>query len=299
MVGIRELLDRGGTVIFLEQNSPKKGLFGADKPVEVAKRPVLSARKLVGEKHILLRDLREGDLAGWAGSGEVASNVLGWPEYANYQAWLAGGQGKDRAPLVAQYWGENGRVILCQLEVGRRLAQEPVAQLVLRNLLSYAREVPLPAPRKAVRFAVPPEALEGGKFNTARFVLEPKKEDLKGAAAVLILLVHKGDESAMTPGFDLGQYLSDGGKLLVQSRFGPELMEALNQLTPLNLAGQTIPSSAEICGGIRGGHWGRPDEIREAAGLGHLGGRLPTGASRALKIPAASRPSRQSLNFWP
>jgi len=231
MVGIRELLDRGGTVIFLEQNSPKKGLFGADKPVEVAKRPVLSARKLVGEKHILLRDLREGDLAGWAGSGEVASNVLGWPEYANYQAWLAGGQGKDRAPLVAQYWGENGRVILCQLEVGRRLAQEPVAQLVLRNLLSYAREVPLPAPRKAVRFAVPPEALEGGKFNTARFVLEPKKEDLKGAAAVLILLVHKGDESAMTPGFDLGQYLSDGGKLLVQSRFGPELMEALNQLT--------------------------------------------------------------------
>lgn len=81
-----------------------------------------------------------------------------------------------------------------------------------------------------MRFAVPSEALADGKFNTSRFILEPKKEDLKGAAAELILVVHKGDESAMTPGFDLGKFLSDGGRLLIQSRFGPELMEALNQL---------------------------------------------------------------------
>ena len=230
MGGIRELLDQGGTVIFLEQKSSRKGFFDAEKPVEIVERAVSSAGKLVGEKHILLRDLLEGDLADWAGSGEVASHALAWPESPGYQAWLTGGEGKDILPLAAQYWGENGRVIVCQLEVGRRLAREPAAQLVLRNLLSYARKVPLPAQRKAVRFAVPPEALTGGKFNTARFVLEPKKEDLIGAAGLLVLLLPKGDESAMTPGFDLDGYMAQGGKLFVQSKFGPEFVEALNHL---------------------------------------------------------------------
>jgi hypothetical protein len=230
MGGIGELLERGGTVIFLEQNAPRKGFFGAEKPVEVVKQMVPAARKLIGEKHILLRDLLEGDLADWAGSGEVASHALAWPECSGYQAWLTAGEGKDNLPLVAQYWGGNGRVIMCQLEVGRQLEQEPVAQLVLRNLLSYAREVPVPAQRKTVRFAVPSEALEGGKFNTARFVLEPKKENLKDAAGVLILVLAKEDESAIAPGFDLGKYVAEGGKLFVQSRFGPEFVEALNQL---------------------------------------------------------------------
>ena len=230
MSGIRELIERGGTVIFLEQSSPKKGFFDQEKPVAVVERAASSARKLVGEKHVLLRDLLEGDLADWAGSGEVASYALSWPECPGYQAWLTGGEGKDNLPLAAQYWGENGRVIVCQLEVGRRLAQEPAAQLVLRNLLSYAREVPLPTQRKVVRFAVPPEALADGKFSTARFVLGPKKEDLKGAAGLLVLLLPKGDESAMTPGFDLDSYMADDGKLFVQSPFGPEFVEALNHL---------------------------------------------------------------------
>ena len=230
MGGIRELFERGGTVIFLEQSSPRKGFFDPEEPVDVVKRAVSSARKLVGEKHILLRDLLEGDLADWAGSGEVASHALAWPECPGCQAWLTGGEGKDNLPLVAQYWGENGRVIVCQLEVGRRLAQEPVAQLVLRNLLSYAREVPRPTQRKAVRFAVPPEALTDGKFNTARFVLEPKKEDLKGAAGLLVLLLPTGDESEMTPGFDLDSCIAEGGKLFVQSKFGPEFVGALNHL---------------------------------------------------------------------
>jgi hypothetical protein len=230
MGGIRELLERGGTVLFLEQSSPRKGFFDSDKPVAVVERAVSSARKLVGDKHILLRDLLEGDLADWAGSGEVASHALAWPECPGYQAWLAGGEGRDDLPLVAQYWGENGRVIVCQLEVGRRLAKEPVAQLILRNLLSYAREIPLPAQRKATRFAVPSEALADGKFNTARFVLEPKKEDLKGAAGLLVLLFPKGDESAVTAGFDLDSYMAEGGKLFVQSKFGPEFTEALNHL---------------------------------------------------------------------
>ncbi len=230
MSGIRELIERGGTVIFLEQSSPRKGFFDQEKPVAVVERAISSARKLVGEKHILLRDLLEGDLSDWAGSGAVASHALAWPECPGYQAWLTGGKGKDNLPLVAQYWGENGRVIVCQLEVGRRLAMEPVAQLVLRNLLSCAREVPLPARRKAVRFAVPPEALADGKFNTARFVLEPKKEDLKGAAGVIVLLLPKGDESAVIPGFDLDSYMAEGGELFVQSPFGPQFMEALNHL---------------------------------------------------------------------
>jgi hypothetical protein len=230
MSGIQELIERGGTVIFLEQSLPRTGFFDPEKPVEVVKRAVSSARKLVGEKHILLRDLLDGDLADWAGSGEVASHVLAWPECPGYQAWLTGGEGKDNLPLVAQYWGENGRVIVCQLEVGRRLAKEPVAQLVLRNLLSYAREVPLPARRKAARFAVPPEALTDGKFNTTRFVLEPKKEDLKSAAGVIVLLLPKGDEGSITPGFDLDSYMADGGKLFVQSPFGPEFLEAVNHL---------------------------------------------------------------------
>jgi hypothetical protein len=230
MAGIREALEQGATAIFLEQDSAKKGFFDSDKPVETADRAVPSAGKLVDEKHILLRDLRPEDLADWAGSGAVASHALAWPEYPGYQAWLIAGEGKDRAPLAAQYWGGNGRVIMCQLEVGRRLAEEPAAQLVLRNLLSYAREVPLPAPGRTVRFAVPPAALADGKFHAAAFVPEPKAEDLKTAAGLLVLVLPKGDDGAVPPGFDLSRYLAQGGRLLVQSAFEPEFVAALNHL---------------------------------------------------------------------
>ena len=263
----------------------------------VVERAISSARKLVGEKHILLRDLLEGDLSDWAGSGAVASHALAWPECPGYQAWLTGGEGKDNLPLVAQYWGENGRVIVCQLEVGRRLAMEPVAQLVLRNLLSCAREVPLPARRKAVRFAVPPEALADGKFNTARFVLEPKKEDLKGAAGVIVLLLPKGDESAVIPGFDLDSYMAEGGELVCAVSIRAAIHGGAEPSCPLGLAGQAVslPCPGSWRHPLRTMRPFRSDTPNRWPGV--LRRKTSSRALQGLKILARSKPSRTSRNL--
>ena len=227
--GIRMLLENGGTVVFLERSSLPEWFFENEEPTRVTEGDCTAAEPLVGPQHPILRDILPGDLSNWAGTGRVAGHALTWPDWPQYRPLLVSSGPAERLPLAAEYWSENGRVIVCELDVGRTLKDEPIAQILLCNLISYVRETPLPPPLRATRLAVPEEAVAGGKFRTERFIPDPTGKDIEEAAALLILVLSQ-EEVTPAPGFDLPAFLKHHGQVIIQSSFEDEIVQAVNQL---------------------------------------------------------------------
>ena len=231
MEAIRELPEKGGTVVLLEQSNLPGDFFGEEAVARtLGTQPHSAADVLVGRDHIVLRDIYKGDLSTWSGTERVASSPLAWPEWERFRPlFLTAGDG-ERAPVLAEYWGSNGRAFFCQMEIARHLNDEPAAQLLLRNLIAYARESALPATPIALRLAVPAEAIHAGRFVPNKFIREPSDEDMEQAVALLILLGSGASDGRDANSLDLSGLLKDGGDIIVQSAFEDDVIEAVNHL---------------------------------------------------------------------
>ena len=230
MGGVFDLLENGGTAIFLEPAEMPRAVFPREESgIEILSGTTAATEAVVGRGHIILQDMLPEDLRNWGGSGRVASTLFGRPDWPRFRPLLVGSVEGKRFPLAAEYCGSGGRVILCQIEIARHLADEPAAQMLLRNLLAYARETAVPAPVRTVMMAIPPEAVRTGKFETAQFVLDPDEEALQSAAGILTLVMGE-KEQPPEPGFDLAAFLKDDGRVVIRSTFGDELLRAVNHL---------------------------------------------------------------------
>ena len=229
MGGIWELLENDGTVVLLEQSTIPKDLLREDVPLDVVERTASEAYALIGANHPALLDIRGDDLSNWAGSGQVASHAVPSSEGRGQRALLVTGF-PERLPVLSEYWGENGRLIVCELEVGKQLRDEPVAQVLLRNLLVYARNAGFPGDVPVTRIAVGEDAVTGGKFSEKSFVVEPSREDMEKAAALLLLAGPRQTSEEMAESGDLARFLREDGMVVLVSPFNDNVTDAVNHL---------------------------------------------------------------------
>lgn len=131
---LAEFVAKGGTVIALEQDSYECGVLPAaleDRACTVAFRRSRDAELMAG--------LEENDFRFWRGDHVVARRTIRKPTSGRFRALVDSG-GKEG--LVHLPWLEIGhglgRYLLCQLVLGEKLDREPVAQVVLENMLRSA-----------------------------------------------------------------------------------------------------------------------------------------------------------------
>jgi len=233
-------LQQPGSVIVLDHAGFVCDLLSGEVTDDAPQaRAASAARPLVGGKHLLLQDLMPGDLQNWAGSGPVSRFVLGWPEEGHFRPLAVTDGGDESLPLILERWRGESRIIFCQLDVARHLRDEPAAQIILRNLIACARETPIPrVPRRAV-VAAPTGAVAGGRFAPDRFIANPDDDARVDAACLITFLLPPAPQTPIVPTYDPARFLRQGGRLIVESRFEPPVVRAVNRL--LNAAWRDDP----------------------------------------------------------
>ena len=82
--------------------------------------------------------------------GTVASVLIEKPACGDFMPILDGGYGLQYSPLL-EYREGNGMILFCQMDVSERTANDPAAELLLRNIFDYVAAWQ-PAPRKKIRY---------------------------------------------------------------------------------------------------------------------------------------------------
>jgi len=190
------------------------------RATEVVAREV----RLLAPDHPIFANLGRKDLSNWGRSGVVAHAVVPLPDRGNYLmlADLAGG-GEPRPVMVETWHGPKGqgRVVCCGLDVADKFSKDPIAAILMANLLRWGAEENRPA--RLVRPV--------GYF----------RED-SPVRNVLRTVVTFGSRAATGPHISFGDgailekshstamdtHLRDGGTLVLFCLF-PRDMEALNE----------------------------------------------------------------------
>jgi hypothetical protein len=126
------------------------GDAGAVAPLtdwEGADGAALVQARVLAPSHASLSGLLPGDLARWGADGAVASGPLVWPETGNTLTVLDAGPGHPPGALMAELRRGKGRLLFCGLAVVQKLADEPVAELVLANLIGWGLQETAPLAR--------------------------------------------------------------------------------------------------------------------------------------------------------
>ncbi len=80
-------------------------------------------------------DIDDKLLDRWAG-GRVGTALFERPASGNVRTWLMDGDGE--IPLIMEVFPGKGRIVFCQCPVIEQFNEEPVAELLMKNLLRYA-----------------------------------------------------------------------------------------------------------------------------------------------------------------
>ena len=128
----------GGRALVLEQDGkmPEKGL-----PLPLATMKAEGSTAFPHGAHPALEAVGHDDLCIWAGDQAVCR----WP-FTRSEHWplLVDGSTKDGmnlAPVVELPWGK-GHMVLCQLLVGEKIQDEPMAEQMLSRLAHYLANLP-------------------------------------------------------------------------------------------------------------------------------------------------------------
>jgi beta-galactosidase len=229
-------VERGGAVIVLEQDSYDSGLL----PAELVDRgsTIAFARSRVAT---LTGGLVGNDYQFWRGDQVVARRMIAKPVGGRFRAVVdAGGpQGLVYVPLLEVPHGR-GRYLLSQLLVGEKLGREPVAQVVLENLVRYgAPRADAPRPLGVVQGSAP--------IKPVLDQLDVCYEDLTGRLAGARLerlgglLVDASCEEVARCAPQLRQYMERGGRVILHGADRGAL-EALSALLPERIVAQHSPA---------------------------------------------------------
>jgi len=222
----------GGRVICLEQDHP---LAGAALPA-----PIRPTERFGGYAHPqalgtpLFRDLGPDDLIDWAGDHPTYKNAYAKPASGARSLAECGGN-LDLSPLLEVPCGK-GVIVLCQLRVGAKLAVEPAAGILLRNLVADYGNY-RPATGVAAIFA-PDDTLLVAKAQACG-AMTRKVASLAEAldpAAFKVAIVHATEENLKTLlrlGAKARAFQEAGGWIMLNG-LGPKGSEEFNALVGAN-----------------------------------------------------------------
>ena len=109
---------------------------------QTAQRPPESGGsiRVLAPGHPMLANLQEGDLTGWEGDGAA---VFDLPLSGNRTIVLDLPSPGDPRPVVVEERRGDGRILYCGLPVAGKLGEDPVAEIILANIMRWAH---LPGP---------------------------------------------------------------------------------------------------------------------------------------------------------
>lgn len=245
--GSRERLaafvERGGTVIVLEQDSYDCGLM----PAALVDRGCSIAFRRSRDPDLMDR-LEPNDFRFWRGDHVVARRTIQKPRAGRFRALVDSG-GKDGLtylPWLAIHHGL-GRYLLCQLLVGEKFKSEPVAQIILENMLrSASMKSRPPVVTRVVQEELP--------LVESLIEVGARHKNLSGGlaaadlSAVGVLLLETDSREVAENASKIAAFARAGGRVVLHggtpeglARLGALLPEAMalqpSTMLPVNLAG--------------------------------------------------------------
>jgi hypothetical protein len=134
---LRDKVTEGLSILFLEQD------FLPDQfvlPLAFSSEKSRRARGLA-HGHPLFDNLREGDLENWRGDGVIARSLLEKPQNGNFLVLVdepPTANGRDsRGALVLEIPHGKGRMLFSQVLLIEKYDSEPVAGILLENIIRY------------------------------------------------------------------------------------------------------------------------------------------------------------------
>ncbi len=222
--------ERGGRVLILPQEALPEGL-GLGRLADHAPTMCFVRWRPPG----LLDGLRGDDFRFWRGDHIVARKSIVIPDSGAYYVIVESGssQGLTNAQLLELLPGA-GRLVLCQLDIARKLDQEPVAGDLLRRLVRY---VASPVPQRAPLLAVDEHSLQ-----VARQTLEGHRVELLSGEPPRGALLFAAGQSAAPPALGrLARAVRQGATLWLH-RPPKAVAAAVAQLAQSNFAPTPISS---------------------------------------------------------
>ncbi len=228
--GLRQWVQAGGVVVLLEPAAEPAGIIRTNEAgFEVKAGAVPAVRPVVGGTHPLLEGLRASDFENWSGIRRTAVGTLIPSGDLPCRPLVVAQTDDGPMPVVLECRLGRGRLLVSQLEIVGQLGQEPIADLMLRNLTRFAAEIePWPEPETCT-YGLGKEAIRDGRFRPAEFILDP---ELERAPELSLLMTVIGPRSAspIRTRDDLAQRLRNGGHLLIEGAFEANAVSAVNDL---------------------------------------------------------------------
>ena len=202
-MAIEKKLEEGMPVIILKQSKPfKLGDFKIS-PWEVT-TSINSIRELA-KGHEIFSEIYPADLSSWQPDGIISTTSLKKLEKGNFRIFTDGN--KNGGALIEELIVGKGRLILCQVPFIDRLNIEPVANMLLINLIRYALSVK-PVEFKSLTISASSQTIEimkkiGIQSNTSF-----------GEKSILLIDIPK-DENYQIDELFVNAYLKKGNTLLV------------------------------------------------------------------------------------
>ncbi|HUN35035.1 MAG TPA: glycoside hydrolase family 2 TIM barrel-domain containing protein, partial [Trebonia sp.] len=227
-----DFIRAGGKVLSLAQAALPQIL---PWPVLTGGTPATIAH-VVAPHHPVLTGIGAADLRWWNTPSEIVlSQGMLKPRYGSWKSIADVGQGLATSALAEAAYG-SGTCVLCQFPVIAAAANEPVAAILLRNMLDYLATRPAPA-GQALGVITPSgsnlaSTLTGAAVEYST-VTEVSAAALTGLGALLVDASSSASVSAVTAGATaLSAWLSAGGTLWVN---GLASATALGPVLPSDL----------------------------------------------------------------
>lgn len=233
-----DFVQRGGRVLVLEQDVYPTGVL----PLGLTRQASTMTFAQMPD-HPLLRDVRAEDLKWWRPDNRVSVAEMPRPTTGGCQAVVVSGSatGISYSPLLELRSGQ-GLLVMSQLLLAERLAQEPAAGLILRNALERLSSF-RPAPGRTALFCPDPatrEALDEIGLRATDLTADPSRADW----ANFDLLVACGPLAKLQPCLPQVQALVQrGGKVLLHD-LRPAEYAAWQPLLGTDL--QLMPGSGSV-----------------------------------------------------
>ncbi len=228
----------GGRVIVLEQENFSPSLLSMNLKAKDLVPATMTFS--IAQNHPILKDLQAEDLKFWRGDHVVSSKPLVKPDYGNLTILIESGTGQGLivTPLCEVKKGK-GTIVFCQMDVTQKCGKEPVAGILMHNILTYAAGYSKKALGQAGLMAK-----AGASPVSFLRDIHAEIKDLKGTlsktalASYSCLIVDAADPANLTeiqknieP---VKKYLTDGGRLLVHNLKpdGEGIIESLTGVKP-------------------------------------------------------------------
>lgn len=219
---------RGNDLICLEQKV-LPSFFPLKLDLQNTDKTVHSTSFRREREHPVLAGLRRRDLWFWAGDHAVCRAIFSKPAAGNFTILTDatfGHGGLTRTPLIELRHGR-GRLLFSQYLLIEKFDSEPIAALLLENLLDYCAFPAASAPENRPGVLTVRDSAFARLLDRELGIASMEDETLPRASGCVIA---EGRAVTVERARGLKQFVEAGGTLLI-SQTGPECEEALRLLT--------------------------------------------------------------------